>query len=105
VYVLKDAPGTVLYVGKGDALTRLREHIKDPKKTQWFGEIAHVEVWGTGLNNTKALALEEDLIGQLKPLHNVDKNPFYTEFGNTMDVGPNLPPAQKVLKFSLEWGH
>lgn len=104
VYVLKDADGTILYVGKGDALSRLREHIKDPKKTQWFGEIDQVEVRGTGLSNSQALALEEDLIGHLNPRHNVDRNPFRTEFGDAMEVGPNLPKAQKPLKFKVEWG-
>jgi hypothetical protein len=105
VYILKDAEGTVLYVGKGEALDRLREHIKDPKKTQWFGEISEIEVRATGLNNTQALALEENLIGELKPLYNVDQHPFQKEFGNTMQVGPNLPPVQKALRFFIEWGH
>jgi hypothetical protein len=105
VYVLKDADGTVLYVGKGDAIARLREHIKDPKKTQWFGEIDRLEVWATGLNNTQALALEESLIAQLEPLHNVDQKPFQKEFGDALAVGPNLPRAQRIMTFSLEWGH
>ena len=104
VYVLNDAGGTVLYVGKGETLNRLREHIKDPKKTQWFGEISQVEVRATGLNNTQALALEQDLIGQLKPAHNGEKFPFNKEFGTAMEVGPNLPPAQKALQFWVEWG-
>lgn len=104
VYVLKDAEGTVLYVGKGETLNRLREHIKDPKKTQWFGEIAHIEVRGTDLSNTQALALEENLIGQLQPLHNVDRHPFRKEFGDAMEVGPNLPRTQGTLNFFLEWG-
>lgn len=105
VYVLRDAEGTVLYVGKGYALERLREHIKDVKKTQWFGEISRIEVRATGLTNTQALALEESLIGELKPSYNVDQNPFRKEFGNTMEVGPNLPPTQQILTFWLEWGH
>ena len=105
VYVLKDAEGVVLYVGKGEALDRLREHIKDPLKTQWFGEIAQVEVRATGLNNTEALALEQDLIGQLGPQHNRDRTPFKTAFGTAMEVGPNLPRAQATLRFWLEWGH
>jgi hypothetical protein len=105
VYVLKDAEGTVLYVGKGETLNRLREHIKDPKKTQWFGEIDRLEVRGTDLNNTQALALEQDLIQQLKPTHNIDRTPFNKEFGNTMEVGPNLPRPQKTLEFHVEWGH
>ena len=84
---------------------RLREHIKDPLKTQWFGEIAQVEVRATGLNNTEALALEQDLIGQLGPQHNRDRTPFKTAFGTAMEVGPNLPRAQATLRFWLEWGH
>ena len=105
VYVLKDAEETVLYVGKGETLNRLREHIKDPKKTQWFGEIAQLEVRATGLSNTEALALEESLITELDPLHNIDRHPFQKEFRDTMQVGPNLPRSQKLLKFWLEWGH
>ncbi len=105
VYVLKDAQGNVLYVGKGDTLARLRAHISDPKKTQWFGEIAEVEVKATGLNNTQALALEEDLIGHLKPFHNVDRTPFRSVFGDAMEVGPNLPRAQQPFKFRVEWGN
>lgn len=105
VYVLKDADNNVLYVGKGEALDRLREHIKDPRKTEWFGEIHKVDVRATGLNNTQALALEEDLIGQLKPLHNVDLHPFQKEFRGQLELAPNLPRAQKTLKFYLEWGH
>jgi hypothetical protein len=49
--------------------------------------------------------LEESLIGQTGPLYNVDKTPFKSVFGNTMAVGPNLPLAQKILKFWVEWGH
>ncbi len=105
VYVLKDADGGVLYIGKGDTIDRLRKHITDPNKTQWFGEISKVEVKGTGLTNTQALALEESLIGQLKPQHNVDRTPFKTVFGNTMAVGPNLPPTQKTLHFHVKIGH
>jgi hypothetical protein len=105
VYILKDADGAVLYVGKGEALNRLREHIKDPKKTQWFGEISRLEVRATSLTNSQALALEENLISQLKPMYNVDRRPFYKEFGDRMAMAPNLPAAQKPLHFWLEWGH
>lgn len=105
VYVLKDVDGNVLYVGKGEALDRLRSHIADPNKTQWFGEIGKVEVRATGLNNTQALALEEELIGQLRPLHNVDRNPFQKEFRGSLELAPNLPAAQKTLHFMIEWGH
>ena len=105
VYVLRDAEGTVLYVGKGDVLDRLRKHIADVDKTQWVGEIDRVAVHGTDLTNTQALALEEDLIGQLNPLYNVDRHPFQSVFGNTLDLGVNLPKAQRVFFLGIEWGH
>lgn len=105
VYVLKDAQGTVLYVGKGDVLDRLRKHVKDINKTQWVGEIDMVEVHGTSLTNSQALALETDLIGQLKPLYNVDMNPLLSMFGDALELSRNLPKAQKILKLRIEWGH
>lgn len=105
VYVLRDAEGTVLYVGKGDVLDRLRKHIKDINKTQWVAEIDRVAVHGTDLTNTQALALEEDLISQLNPLYNVERNPFRLEFGDAMDLGANLPKGQKVFLLGIEWGH
>ncbi len=105
VYVLNDASGNVLYVGKGGALDRLRAHIRDPKKTQWFGEIHTVEVRGTALSNSEALALEQSLIGELVPFYNIDRTPFFSTFGNTMALGPNIPRAQQTLRFLVEWGH
>jgi hypothetical protein len=108
VYLLKDADGAVLYVGKGSTLERLREHIKNPKKTQWFGEISSVEVRATGLTNTNALALEEALIGEFRSsgrLQNEILQPFRAEFGDAMQVGPNLPAPQKPFTFHLRWGH
>ncbi|MDX1997430.1 MAG: DUF4157 domain-containing protein [Thermoanaerobaculia bacterium] len=104
VYVLRSSDGTVLYVGKGEAINRLRAHIGDPKKTDWFGDIAGVEVRATGLNNTQALALEENLIGQLKPLYNKDMTPFQKEFGTTLSLSANLPRTQQSLWFHVILG-
>jgi hypothetical protein len=104
VYVLRDSSGTVLYVGKGETMNRLRAHISDPKKTEWFGSIAGVEVRATGLNNTQALALEESLIGQMRPLYNKDLTPFQKEFGTTLSVGANLPRTQQSLWFHVILG-
>lgn len=104
VYVLRSSDGTVLYVGKGEAINRLRAHIGDPKKTDWFGDIAGVEVRATGLNNTQALALEENLIGQMKPRYNKDLTPFQKEFGTTLSLGANLPKSQQSLWFHVILG-
>lgn len=104
VYVLRSSDGTVLYVGKGEAINRLRAHIGDPKKTDWFGEIAGCEVRATGLNNTQALALEENLIGQMKPLYNKDMTPFQKEFGDTLSLAANLPRSQQSLWFHVILG-
>jgi hypothetical protein len=103
VYVLKDAGGTVLYVGKGTTFDRLRAHIKDVKKTDWFGEIDEIRVPATGLTNSEALALEQDLIAQLKPLYNKDLHPFDKEFRGAMDMADNLPRAQAPLDFKVTW--
>lgn len=104
VYVLRSSDGTVLYVGKGETMNRLRSHIGDRGKTDWFGDIAGVEVRATGLNNTQALALEENLIGQMKPLYNKDLTPFQKEFGTTLSLGANLPRTQQSLWFHVILG-
>lgn len=104
VYVLRRADGTALYVGKGNTLARLREHVTDSTKTGWFGEIATIEVRATKLENWQALALEESLIGELNTLgtlYNKDLHPF----GMRGDADANLPKAQRPMYFHLEWGH
>jgi hypothetical protein len=94
----------VLYVGKGDAWDRLRKHISDPGKTPWFGEIARVEIKGTDLTNSEALALEQDLIHQLNPNYNKDRIPYETEFGKNKDYSPDLPRAQVSRNFNVNLG-
>lgn len=102
VYILKDANGTVLYVGEGTTFNRLRAHIKDPKKSQWFGEIAQVEVRGTRLSKQQSLALEEDLIDLLKPLHNIDRQPYMKANPHGLR-GIDLPPTEKTRKFNVSF--
>ncbi|QXP85277.1 SpvB/TcaC N-terminal domain-containing protein [Methylococcus sp. Mc7] len=104
VYILKDKSGNILYVGKGDVWARLRSHITDPEKTPWFGEIAQVEVKATDLTNAEALALEQDLIHQLDPLHNKDLTPYETEFGKGKSYAPDLPRAQTPQRFDVNLG-
>jgi RHS repeat-associated protein len=103
VYVLKDAKGHVLYVGEGNVLDRLRAHISDPKKTPWFGEIARVEVHGSELLKKESLALEEDLIQQLEPLHNEQLKPFEDAFPGQLR-GADLPRSQQVQAFDVKLG-
>jgi RHS repeat-associated protein len=104
VYVLKDRRGNVLYIGKGDAWDRLRAHVSDPEKTWWFGEIAQIEVKATSLTNSEALALEQDLISQLNPLHNKDLTPYESEFGQGRHYSQDLPKAQASKTFRVELG-
>lgn len=104
VYVLKDKAGNVLYVGKGDVWGRLRSHISDPLKTPWFGEIAQIEIKGSELTNSEALALEQDLIRQLGPHYNKDLIPYETEFGKGEPYAPNLPKAQIPRNFKVNLG-
>lgn len=103
VYVLKDAQGKVLYVGEGNVFDRLRAHISDPKKTPWFGEISKLEVQATKLSKKEALALEEDLIDQLKPLHNEQLKPFEDAFPGQLR-GTDLPKAQPTMRFDVNLG-
>jgi hypothetical protein len=93
----------VLYVGEGNVFDRLRAHIRDPEKTPWFGEIARLEVRGTALTKKESLALEEDLIHQLKPLHNKDLTPFETNYPGQLR-GVDLPRAQSTLRFDINLG-
>jgi len=105
VYVLKDASGTVLYVGEGSVWERLAAHIRDLKKTAWIGEIAEIEIRATGLTKKQSLALEEDLIQLLKPLHNVDRFPFQKAYGWGESYAPDLRgTAQRTLSFQVELG-
>jgi RHS repeat-associated protein len=104
VYVLKDASGNVLYVGEGDVFTRLRAHITDPEKTQWFGEIAKIEVRGVELTKKESLALEEDLIHELAPLYNKELMPFEAAYPGQLR-GADIPRAQRPLTFDVEMGN
>jgi hypothetical protein len=103
VYVLKAADGTVLYVGEGQALDRLRRHIGDPTKSQWFAEIDHVEIRAMDLTKKEALALEEDLIDELKPLHNQELRPFEQAFPGQLR-GNDLPKAQPTIRIKVDIG-
>jgi len=110
VYVLRDAEGTVLYVGEGIVFgegSRLRSHVGDIKNTQkvyWGPEVSHLEVHATNLpGKNQSLALEEELIQQLNPVHNEVRKP-YEEMHFGEPRSKDLPDAQPVLHFDVSFG-
>ncbi|HET8892033.1 MAG TPA: hypothetical protein VFQ41_24260 [Candidatus Angelobacter sp.] len=103
VYVLKYSAGNVLYVGEGFTLDRIRSHISDPLKTDWFGEIAIVEVRATDVAKSQSLALEQDLIHELKPLYNKDLNPYESAGGSNLSADLQ-GTTQRTRIFKLTWG-
>lgn len=103
VYVLKDSAGNVLYVGEGFTLDRIRSHVSDPLKTYWFGEIAIVEVRATDVTKSQSLALEQDLIHELKPLYNKDLAPYESAGGSNL-AADLQGTTQRTRTFKLTWG-
>ena len=71
VYVFSDAAESVLYVGKTlNPIERFGRHIKDK---EWFEEIRYFELeWC--VNETDALNREAELILELRPHYNKQKN-------------------------------
>ncbi|CAN5642508.1 excinuclease ABC subunit UvrC [soil metagenome] len=76
IYQLKDANGTVLYVGKAAALrSRVRSYFQsnrgmDPKTRELVSHVVDFEVIRTD-SATEALILENELIKKLQPKYNV----------------------------------
>ena len=77
VYLMKDAQGRVIYVGKAASLrSRVRQYFQDsaslesPRIRHLTGKIADVEVVATQ-NEVEALILEANLIKQHRPFYNV----------------------------------
>src|SRR5262249_43655008 len=102
VYVLKDSAGNVLYVGEGFALDRIRSHISDPLKTDWFPEISIVEVRATNVTKSQSLALEQDLIHELKPRYNKDLIPYESAGGSNLSADLQ-GTTQRTRIFKLTW--
>ncbi|MBX3071906.1 MAG: excinuclease ABC subunit UvrC [Thermomicrobiales bacterium] len=76
IYQLKNAEGTVIYVGKAQALrNRVRSYFQstrgmDPKTRELVSHVVDFEVIRTD-SNTEALILENELIKKLLPKYNV----------------------------------
>lgn len=102
-YLMKNAEGTIIYVGKAKVLkNRVRSYFTGShniKTQRLVGEIADFEYIVTG-SNVEALILECNLIKQYHPRYNVllkdDKSFPYIKI--THEAHPRLEVTRKVLK-------
>ena len=81
VYIDRNAAGKPIYVGitERTSITRLLEHLaKQPG--EWLGSASKIEITGEGLLEREARALEQDLIGELKPEFNKELDPFTNKY-------------------------
>lgn len=82
VYVLREANGSVLYVGR-TTLFRLRGRMRDHyKQFSWAKEVDNCKLYAYRFPET-AIEIERRLIHQYKPLHNIRGNEqeFYRYHG------------------------
>src|SRR5512143_403122 len=106
VYLMKDAKGRVIYVGKAKSLrNRVRSYFQkgaetDPRRASMTGHIADLETVVTG-SEMEAFILESNLIKKHKPRYNVilrdDKNYPYLKLTVTEDF-PTLSVVRKVAR-------
>src|SRR5512143_2036832 len=106
VYVMKNAKGRVIYVGKAKSLrSRVRSYFQkggepDPRKASMTGHIADLETVVTA-SEMEAFILESTLIKKHKPRYNVifrdDKNYPYLRLGVNEDF-PTLSVVRKLQK-------
>ncbi len=106
VYLMKDASGQVIYVGKAANLKkRLASYFQRPKHTDiktgiLVKKIDHFDTIITGAEQ-EALILEANLIRKHKPRYNVilkDDKRFLSLCINVKDPFPNLTLARKIEK-------
>ncbi len=106
VYLMKDASGRVIYVGKAASLrNRVRQyfqdsgHLESPRIRHLMTKIADVEVIACE-NEVESLILETNLIKQHRPLYNVrmadDKAFPYVKLTN--EAYPKILMTRKVLR-------
>ncbi len=106
VYLMKDAAGRVLYVGKAASLrSRVRQYFQDPESLanprlqHLVPKIADVAVVVTA-NEVEALILETNLIKQHQPPYNIrmadDKSFPYVKLTN--EPFPKIVMTRRVLK-------
>jgi len=105
VYLMKDAEGTVIYVGKAIALrNRVRSYFqsqrhKDPKTRELVAHIADFEVIRTD-TATEALILENELIKKYWPKYNVmlKDSKTYPYIRVTNEEWPRVVSTRQIVK-------
>lgn len=105
VYLMKDAEGTVIYVGKAIALrNRVRSYFqsqrhKDPKTRELVSHITDFEVIRTD-SATEALILENELIKKYLPKYNVmlKDSKTYPYIKITNEEWPRIISTRLILK-------
>jgi excinuclease ABC subunit C len=105
VYLMKNAAGDVLYVGKAQALrNRVRSYFQsqirhDPKTRELVNQIADFEVIRTD-TATEALILENELIKRYLPKYNImlKDNSTYPYLKITNEEWPRVISTRKILK-------
>ncbi len=110
VYLMKDAKGRVIYVGKAASLrSRVRSYFqesrpRDPKTEALVGQIRDLEYIVTG-NELEALILESNLIKKHRPRYNIilrdDKHYPFLKLTTNEDF-PRLIVARRVAKDGAE---
>lgn len=111
VYLMKDAKGRVIYVGKAASLrSRVRSYFqesrsRDPKTEALAGQISDLEFIVTG-NELEALILESNLIKKHRPRYNIilrdDKHYPFLKLTTNEDF-PRLVVARRVAKDGAEY--
>jgi GIY-YIG catalytic domain len=99
VYVFRDAQGRAIYVGSTErsSVVRLREHLAKDRPGEFLGEASFIEVKGKGLLEREALALEQDLIQELKPKYNHDPAPYSRKYRGELPSWDEIRRANSTL--------
>ncbi len=105
VYLLKDAHGKVIYVGKAVSLrARVRSYLRggDERSQVRFlvGRLADVETLVTA-NEKEALILENNLIKQYRPRYNIrlkDDKSYVSVKVTTRDAWPRVLVTRRIVK-------
>ncbi len=105
VYLLKDAAGKVIYVGKAKNLrSRVRQYVRggDERSQVRFllAKIADVETLVTA-NDKEALILENNLIKQYKPRYNIrlkDDKSYVSVKVTVQDPWPRILVTRRIVK-------
>ncbi len=107
IYLMKDAQGTILYVGKAISLyNRVRSYFQEssdlsPKNRSMVGKVDDIEFLVVK-NEVEALVLESNYIKQYRPKYNVllrdDKNYPYIKVSLTED----FPRVYRVRSFQRD---